>query len=469
MELVEYVRVLRRRWRVIATIVGLAVTIALSLTLGSTPQYSSTARLFVSTPPGDGTQTYQGGLFAAQRVMSYADLAKGEKLSERVADTLRLSVDPAELSQRITTNVLPETVILEISTSDPNPRVAQRLTQTVAEQLTTLVKNLETPPGTRIPPVTATIVDPASFPETPVSPKPSQNLVLAVLVGLLLGVGAALLREVLDGSLKSEDDVVRTAGAPILGEVYYDRDAVNEPLLSSLDSRDPRSEAFRVLRTNLQFVDVDKPGKVIVVTSSVPQEGKTSTATNLAITNAQAGSKVLLVEADLRRPKISDYLSLKSKVGLTTVLTGRLELRDATQEYRPVPMLTVLASGLIPQNPSELLQSRAMADLLDEVRRTYDLVVVDAPALLPVTDAALLTAQADGAILVVRSGKTTREQLRRSMERLQAVGGHMFGVVLNMVPGRSVTYGGRYAYGQPGHPVTQNGQVSAAWTVEGTR
>ncbi len=401
--------------------------------------------------------------------MSYADLAKGEKLSERVADTLGLSVDPAKLSQRITTNVLPETVILEVSASDPNPRVAQRLTQTVAEQLTTLVRNLETPPGTRTPPVTATIVDPARFPETPVSPKPSQNLVLAVVVGLLLGVGAALLREVLDGSLKSEDDVVRTAGAPILGEVYYDRDAVNEPLLDSLDSRDARSEAFRVLRTNLQFVDVDKPSKLIVVTSSVPQEGKTSTAVNLAITMAQAGLKVLLLEADLRQPKISDYLSLKSKVGLTTVLTGRLELRDATQEYCPVPTLSVLASGLIPRNPSELLQSRAMAELLDEVRRTYDMVVVDAPALLPVTDAALLTAQSDGALLVVRSGKTTREQLGRSIERLQAVGGHTFGVVLNMVPGRSVAYGRRYADGQPGHRVIQNGEDRGAWTMEGIR
>ena len=174
-----------------------------------------------------------------------------------------------------------------------------------------------------------------------------------------------------------------------------------------------------MLRTNLQFVDVDKDSKVFVVTSSLPAEGKTTTATNMAITLAQAGQRVLLIEADLRRPKVAENLRLETAVGLTTVLVGKIGLEDAIQEYAAVPNLSVLTSGAIPPNPAELLQSQAMAEVLVQLRKTFDVVIVDAPPLLPVTDAALLTAQSDGALLVVRHGKTTKEQVKHSMERLR--------------------------------------------------
>ena len=212
----------------------------------------------------------------------------------------------------------------------------------------------------------------------------------------------------------------------------------------------PWAEAFRVLRTNMQYVEVDQDQRVFVVSSSLPGEGKSTTAVNLAITLALAKQRVALVECDLRRPLIAKRLGLDDGVGTTSVLIGKVALRDALQPYGDTG-LDVLACGPIPPNPSELLQSHAMEKLLGELREQYDIVILDAPPLLPVTDAALLAAQADGALLVVRHGKTTRDQLRHAVERIEAVDAKPIGVVINLAParrtGRSYGYGYGYSYG----------------------
>jgi receptor protein-tyrosine kinase len=307
---------------------------------------------------------------------------------------------------------------------------------------------LETPPGRNDAPIKATIVDSADVPIEPLEPRPLRNLSLATILGVLIGMGVALVRELLDTSVTSPQVAGAMSGAAVLGHIGFDSGAAKKPLVTALASHAPRVEAFRVLRTNLQFVDVDHDSKVFVVTSSVPEEGKTTTATNLAITLAQTGKRVLLIEADLRRPKIADILRLETSVGLTTVLVGRIALEDAIQEFAEVPNLSVLTSGAIPPNPAELLQSQTMAEVLTQLRRSFDVVIVDAPPLLPVTDAALLAAQSDGALLVIRHGKTTKDQVRNSMERLAAVDGRALGVVLNMVPQRrSSGYGEGYGYG----------------------
>ena len=425
-----------------------AVAVAALVTTQATPQYESRTRLFVSTAQSDTADAYQGGLFSAQRVTSYADLVSGRELSSRVIARLGLEIEPEDLAGKISATVVPETVIMQIAVTDPSPQRAQRLTQAVAQELTEFVAEIETAPGKRRAPIKATIVDSASLPDSPVSPQPLRNISLAALLGLLLGLGLAVLRELLDTSVKTSDDVTGAAGTPVMGTIAYDSTAPHQPLVTSLDSHAPRIEAFRVLRTNMQFVNVDKDSKVFVVTSSLPGEGKTTTATNLAITLAQAGQRILLIEGDLRRPKVTENLRLEAAVGLTTVLVGQIDVMDAMQ-YSSVPNLTVLTSGAIPPNPSELLQSEAMADLLSQLRPSFDIVLIDAPPLLPVTDAALLTSQSDGALLVVRHGKTTKDQLRHAIERLEAVGGRTLGVVLNMVPSRGASdaYGYGYGYG----------------------
>jgi receptor protein-tyrosine kinase len=259
-------------------------------------------------------------------------------------------------------------------------------------------------------------------------------------------VGLALLRDLLDTSVKTSDDLAMATSAPVLGTIPFDASARPRPLVTTLEPHAPRVEAFRVLRTNLQFVEVDSAAKVFVVTSALPEEGKTSTSLNLAITLAQAGHRTLLVEADLRRPKAVAALGLDGAVGVTTVLLGRVAVEDAIQKHVDSE-LDVLASGATPPNPAELLQSNAMHDLLKHLRAEYDMVIVDAPPLLPVTDAAILATQADGTLMVARYGKTRREQLAQAVDRLAQVDAAPVGVVLNMTPGRGRAYDGDYGYG----------------------
>jgi len=443
MELRDYFRVVRHRWRLIVSCVLLAVGAAALVTLRATPQFASTVQLFVSTPQSDSAAAYQGGLFSQQRVTSYADLVSGQEITRRVVERLQLDQSASELSDQISASVVPETVILGITVTDPDAARAQQLATAVADEFTMFVQELETPPGKAQAPIKASVVDPAELPTNPVYPQPLRNIGLATVLGLLVGIGGAVLRETFDTSVRGPEDLAAATDAPVMVSITYDGAAARTPLITALAPHAPRVEAFRVLRTNLQFVDVDRPSKVFVITSSVPGEGKTTTTCNLAITLAQAGQRVALVEGDLRRPKVSEYLRLESVVGVTTVLVGRLELADAVQDWGDHD-LKVLTSGAIPPNPSELLQSQAMHDLVASLRRHFDVILIDAPPLLPVTDAAIVAAQADGALLVVRHGKTTRDQISAAVERLEAVGGRLVGVLLNMTPQRG---GSGYYYG----------------------
>lgn len=445
MDLRDYLQVVRRRWRAITVCVLLAVAAAGVLTVTTTPQYASTARMFVSTPQSDSAAAYQGGLFSQQRVASYADLIGGEDIARRVLDDLGIREDPSALASQVTATASPETVILDVTVTDANPQRAQTLAQSYAEQFTDYVAELETPPGKDTAPIKLTVTDAASLPTSPVSPQPLRNLGLAVVLGLLLGIGLAVLRDTLDRTVTSPETLAEATDASLLGAITYDSEAVKKPLLSDMDTHAPRVEAFRVLATNLSFVDVDLESKIFVVTSSVPGEGKTTTACNLAITLAQSGQRVVLVEADLRRPKVAEYLRLESAVGLTTVLVGRVAVEDALQPYGQQGP-SVLTSGATPPNPAELLQSRAMCDVLGKLKAQFDVIIVDAPPLLPVIDSALLAAQSDGALLVVRHGRTTRDQVRSSVERLGHVNGRLLGAVLNMTPSRTDSYGYGYGY-----------------------
>ncbi len=449
MELRDYVRVVRRRWRVITACFLVVVAVAAGVTYRMTPQYQSKARLFVSSTDRSSSDAYQNALFSTQRVSSYADLASGRELASRVVKDLHLRMDPAQLVDKINATVVPNTVILEVSATDQNPRTAQAIAQSTARQLSGLVSELETPPGKAHAPIKATIIDSASLPTSPVSPKPLRNLGLAAVLGVLLGLGLAVLRELLDTTVKTPEDLAEVTDSPMLGGIMFDPAAQKQPLLSDLSPHAPRAEAFRILRTNLQFVDVDRDKKVFVVTSSVPGEGKTSTASNVALSLQEAGERVLLIDADLRRPQLARLFGLEPSVGLTSVLLGRIELQEAIQSHRPSGM-DVLTSGNLPPNPAELLQSQSMHQLLGKARTEYDVIVIDTSPLLPVTDAALIAAQVDGALVVVRQGKTTRDQLTHSLERLEAVGARALGLALNMVPSRAR---GGYGYGYGYAPV----------------
>lgn len=443
MELSDYWQTIRRRWKVVVLCFAAVLAVAAVVTFQTTPQYASSTRLFISTSESDSNAAYTGNLFATQRVTSYADLVGSRQLAENVSDNLGGDLDPDALKDAVEATVVPETVILQITATDPDPAQARALAQAYGEELSTLVTDLETPQGKQAPLIKATVVDPAQESASPVSPQPVRNLGLAAVLGLLLGVGVAVARELLDTSVSSSEDVAAVTTAPILGNIATDSSA-RRPPAEVLARATPWAEAFRVLRTNMQYVEVDEDQRVIVLTSSLPGEGKSTTAINLAVTMAQAGHRVALIECDLRRPLIASRLGIDGAVGTTSVLIGKVSMREAMQKVGDGG-LQVLACGPIPPNPSELLQSKAMDTLLSDLRSEFDVVLLDAPPLLPVTDAALLAAETDGALVVVRHGKTTKDQLTHALERLDAVDAKTLGLVFNMVPARRAG-GGAYSY-----------------------
>jgi polysaccharide biosynthesis transport protein len=450
-ELRDYLRVLRARWRLILLCTLLAVGAAAAATYATTPVYQAEAQLFVSTTGGESDSVgslQQGNQFAQARVRSYANIVNTPIVLEDVVDELGLSMDARRLASRVQATAPLDTVLINVTASDPDPALAQAIANATADRFSEVAAELETPEGGGPSPVSVTVVRPADLPETPSSPRPTLNLALGLLVGLAVGVGAALLRDALDTSVKTVATVQEELGLSPLGIIGYDADATRRPLIVHAEPGSTRAEAFRQLRTNLRFIDVDRPPRSIVVTSAGPAEGKSTTTANLAIALSQAGERVILVEGDLRRPRIAQYLGLEGAIGLTDVLVGRADLDDVLQPWGD-GTLRVLASGPTPPNPSELLGSHQMEELLKRMEDEASLVLIDAPPLLPVTDGAVLARQASGAVLVIRAGKTTKDSARRALETMQSVDAHVYGAVLTMVPtkGPDAYRYGYYGYG----------------------
>lgn len=459
MTLHDYLTILRRSWPVIliATIVG--TLIALGLSLAMTPVYQATSQLFVSVKSaGAAGDAYTGGLFVQQRVKSYVDVVDSPAVLEPVIEELGLDSTYIGLASQVSATTPPNTVLLNVSATDTSPAQAAKIANAVAASYANEIARLEGAKTTMdgLPrlggngnqtPVQATVIKPAEVPTAAIFPRTQLNVLLGALLGLLVGVGIAVLRFTLDTSVKSSEELEQSADSTTLGVVTFDPDAKTNPLVTLRGT--PRAEAFRSIRTNLQYVDVDNPPRTVVITSSLLEEGKSTTACNLAIAVAQAGSKVLLLEADLRRPKVAEYLGVDGSRGLTDVLIAQATL-DNTIIHWQRGLLDFLPAGAIPPNPSELLASHQMADLLAELAKRYDLVILDAPPLLPVTDAAILSTAADGAILVARHGTIKREQVADSADALRQVNARIFGTVLNFVlmrKRRKYGYGYEYGYG----------------------
>lgn len=444
MDFKDLLRVARRRWltMVIFTLIGLAGSAAITFT--QTPMYESTTRIFVATDRSDNlNDAYASSFYALQRVKSYAQLSSSREIMQRVISELNLDETPSALAAQISSQVEPDTVIIRTTVIDKSPAVAQQIAKVHSQIFTDFLAELEEPQAGSSP-VKATITDPATYDPRQVTPQVSLNLVTGTLLGLLIGYGLAVARELLDNRVATAEDVEETIDSPILASIPYDGGVPKHPLVVDTDSH-LRLESFRLLRTNLQFLNLDTRPSTLVITSAIPNEGKTSTATNLAIALAQTGQRVLLVDGDLRRPKVASMLGLERSVGLTTVLVGRSELHESIQKHTPSGIY-FLASGPIPPNPTEVLQSNAAQALFDRLSEMFDAVIIDAPPLLPVSDAAIMARDVDGAILVVRHGKTTKDQLRQARQRLSQVGANLFGVAINMAPRRSRGSYGYYGY-----------------------
>jgi capsular exopolysaccharide synthesis family protein len=424
-----------RRWPTIVLLALLGVgAAALALSL-VTAQYAADAEVLVSPPQDRSTSAPDERLVA-----SFAQVLGGRTTAADVVDDLALDRSTRSVDDALSARVVDGTTVLRVTARGTDADESARLAQAAATSFVAWLDDERTD-------LTASVVADAVAPVAPATPSRPRWLAVGGLLGLLAGLAVAALRQRADHSIRTPDDLELVTGAPVLGAIAHDRDADDTPLITSLGTHHPRFEAVRILRTNLQFVDIDRGHQVITVTSAVPGEGKSTTACNLAIALAQTGIRVALVEGDLRRPRVAEYLGLERSVGLTTVLVGRVTLEAGLQQA-PTPGLDVLTSGTLPPNPSEILQTGAMSAVVADLREAYDVVLIDAPPLLPVTDAALLASISDGALLVVRHGDTGRDAVTGAVGRLQSVGARLLGTVLTMAPVKELTrYGYGYGYG----------------------
>ncbi|WP_062311245.1 polysaccharide biosynthesis tyrosine autokinase [Demequina rhizosphaerae] len=448
MELQDYLRILRKNWILILLLTVLGASAGFAYSMVSTPSYSASSKVFVSTSGGSTvSELAVGSNFTQQRVKTYADLISTSAVLQPTIESLHLDMSVAQLRGKISASTPASTSVIDISVSDSDPVFAASLATEAANQLIGVVEDIETTDASEGSPVSLAVVQEAEVPQYPVSPNTTLNTALGLLLGLALGVGVALLRATLDTRIRGERDLERLTDAPVLGGIVFDPKARQRPLIVHEDARSPRAESFRTLRTNLQFLDTERETRSFVITSSVPSEGKSTTAANLAITLADAGARVLLVGADLRRPKMAKYMGIEASVGLTDVLIGRLDLEQAIQRWGRSE-LHLLPSGSIPPNPSELLGSSRMDELIKQLDARFDVVLYDAPPLLPVTDAAVLAKLVGGAVVIVAAGKTHAPQLDSALQSLETVGAHVSGLVLSMLPSRGPdAYGyGRYGY-----------------------
>jgi capsular exopolysaccharide synthesis family protein len=434
LELKDYIRIVRKRWRIIVAVMLVVVAAAAAATVLSPKVYEARTQLFVSTSGGsDSGALLSGSSFTQQRVKSYADVITTPSVLNPVIETLKLDTTAVKRGAQITATVPLDTVLIEVDVTSTNPAQAAQIADAVGKQFTQTVSDLESVSTGKSSPVKVTVVSTPTVPIAPISPKPTRNLALGVVLGLLLGLGLALLRDLLDTTIKNEKDCAGVTDATVIGGIAFDSDAPKRPLIVQSDPHNPRAEAFRALRTNLQFVDVANHPRSIVFTSSVPGEGKTTTTANLAITMAAGGARVCLVEGDLRRSRLTEYMGMDGSVGLTNVLIGQAELGDVLQQFADTSVY-VVGAGSVPPNPSELLGSTAMIDTLRELESRFDTVIIDSPPLLPVTDAAVLSTIAGGTVVVVGAGLVDRDQLTRSLQSLEAVNGRVLGLVVNLLP-----------------------------------
>jgi succinoglycan biosynthesis transport protein ExoP len=490
-DLRRYLRVLRRRkwWVIVCT--GLAVVAAVAYAFTATKEYSAKAQLLVQPQNGTLPSNTPAPTISPTQVATELQLLTSAPVANAVKSQLHLSELNVAGTQQGQTNVI------VVTATNPSPVLAARVanayatefvnyeTSVALKSLTTAEVQLQsqinaiqlelpatsgTPQGVALANQLAvlkeeyaqyqvvstqttggvTVASPASVPKAPSSPKKTEIILLGIVVGLLVGLGAAFTVETLDDAIRSKDDLGRVAPdlpvmalIPVVGS-WRDR---SKPYLATMaEPTSPVAEAYRSLRTSLQFATYEEEIGSVLVTSPTATEGKTSTVANLGVVLAQVGKQVILVSADLRRPRLATFFGLSETIGLTSVIIGESTLVEALQMIPDIPGLTLLGCGPTPPNPAELLSSSSFTKILDELKENFDMVLIDSSPLIPVTDPVLLSRLADTTLVVVAAGQTTKGQLGRGLERLAQVGSRI-GIVFNEVSrAEDDAYGYGYFY-----------------------
>jgi len=469
MELRDYIRGLRRHWLAIVLITAVGLATGYVWTLLQTPVYEGSASGLLKTTwaASDEESPIASTEDSAARakVPTFLDLAQSELVAQGAIDELGLSTTPAAVINRITVTNPPGTSILKVDAHAATPEEASALASAWIDSLAVGADKVlgDGTDGSSL--VTVVAYDAAGKPTSPIFPDVNTAILVGGVLGLGFGIAFALVRTVSDRRIRLRDDIEARIGVPVVGTIPVapglgrDERIVTRAEPTAKGNQFAVSEAFRSLRTNLQFMDVDNPPRTIVVTSPLPGDGKSMVAANIAVALAESGRPVVLVDGDLRRSTVAKTFGLPGGAGLTDVLAGRANLIDVMQRTLVSEHLFVLTAGSVPPNPSEVLGSAKMRAVLSDLSE-HAMVVVDAPPLLPVTDSAVLAHQADGAILVVGLGKTTYDLVIKAQDALAKASGRLLGIVLNRAPLKGAEASPYYDYRGGYHASTSDSSES---------
>ena len=519
-------------WAWLIVLAGvLAGAAAYVVSIRTTPVYQTSTRLLVSAPPASTNSMDVTGMVNTQTMTStYSQMLLDQPVLQGVIDQLKLSTTPDDLKKSIAVGIVINTQLLTVTVNDTDPQRAANIANAMASVFADRIRQLQsqryaasrdglakqvsdmdgqitdtsnqisvtTDPATlqqlqarltqyrtiysnlvtnyeqirlaeEQTSTNVLVSESASVPYVPVSPKTTRNTLLAVVAGILLAAGAVFAVNTFDDTIKNPDEIRRKFDLPILGMIARHESPSDKP--SALAApRSPTAEAFRSLRTNITFAAVDRPLRRIMVTSPTPKDGKTTVSSNLAVVLAQGEKRVVLIDADLRLPQIHRKFGLNNRIGLTDLFVQSLDALAGVVNFVYTPHLAVITSGRLPPNPAELLTSQKMTKILDRLNQNFDLVVIDTPPVLTVTDAAALAPAVDGVILVAKPGRTKLGAFQQSLEQLRAVGACVLGVVLNEVNPKSRQYGYYYNryyskhthyYEQGGSKPTRNQQSAS--------
>lgn len=476
-----------RRWAVLVVLPALVVTSLVFLYIRHEPKiYQATTSLYVQQAPGaaisPALSTQMGSVQLAQ---GYAELATNPAVESAANQLLaatyaRYRIQDHNLLATVPGLTQPAAPLIQISVEDTQParaaaaanaegaalvsQIKRQESLAFAQDQSSLQQQLKVAESNASKPGEAAVIQslvaqlaqfrvlrdaylnnistfsPATPPTSPIGPSPLRTSLLAAFLALMVFGGLVLLYDFIRDLPRGADEVEQIVGAPILGSVPRFRAGKGDTqLLATKRPHSSEAETYRLIRTNIQFTNIDSPPRTIVVTSSFPREGKTTTAGNLAAAFAAGDQQVLLVDADLRRPSLHEIFQASRHEGLTLLLMAN-RLNDRQIHQTSVPNLRMVPAGPIPPNPADLLSSQRMKAVVEQLRQEADLVVFDSPPILAVTDAAILSAMVDGVVLVVDPRRTKRRDLRRSRHAIEAVGGAILGVVLNRLAGDSGAY-----------------------------
>ena len=425
-ELLQFIRIIGKRKAIIILGTLVCLLSAIAGTSYITPQYEASAQILVSqgqAVPNNQSlgDSYQAILMSERLTKTFSQMLGNRILAEKVIETLELPLLPEDLKKKISAKPIRDTQLIQLSVTDSNPILAKQLADTFASEFIKMTK--EVIPSTAL--INVQIVEPAAVPLEPVKPKPLLNSVLALVVGVMASTGFVFLLEALDVTVKETEEIEQIMELPALARIPS---AENPLLLSNESSIIP--EVYRSLRTNLQYLNFDQSIKALVVSSPSMEEGKTTVSSNLAIVHAQAGYSVLLIDCDLRRPRLSEVFNRSSGNGLSNVLVGAAEPRQVVQRT-DIEGLYIIASGPIPPNPADLLSSGRIDKLLATIGKNFDLIIMDCPPVLGIADTSILAAKTNAVLLVSSYGRTKKNEMVSAKDALGKVGARMIGFVIN--------------------------------------